>query len=115
MEEKNKDKMSRRDFIKETSLVAAGTFAGVLAGDVLGKDMKEAAKKIRSFNPDMRYRRLGKTDMMVSSVCLGGHWKRIPFRSNTDEFHKNRYDVVSKCIEVGINHIDANVGSQINP
>ena len=25
----------------------------------------------------MEYRRLGKTGLWVSAVCLGGHWKRV--------------------------------------
>jgi len=58
---------------------------------------------------------------MVSAVAMGGHWKRIDkmippgttgkaiFGGNLEgkEFQKNRYDVVSKCMEVGINWIDA--------
>jgi aryl-alcohol dehydrogenase-like predicted oxidoreductase len=69
----------------------------------------------------MEYRRLGKTGWMVSAVCLGGHWKRVhtvlktppvdPCNLPTDPgvlaaFHKNRHDVVSRCIESGINLID---------
>ena len=33
--------------------------------------------KILNYNPNMEYRRLGKTGLMVSAVCLGGHWKRV--------------------------------------
>jgi aryl-alcohol dehydrogenase-like predicted oxidoreductase len=67
----------------------------------------------------MEYRRLGKTGLMVSSVCLGGHWKRIDTAVRSEgvgwlsgsiehpDFQKNRYDVVTRCIEVGINYIDA--------
>jgi aryl-alcohol dehydrogenase-like predicted oxidoreductase len=42
---------------------------------------------------------------MVSAVCLGGHWKRIDVMGQ--DFHKNRRDVVSRCIDVGMNYIDA--------
>jgi predicted aldo/keto reductase-like oxidoreductase len=70
----------------------------------------------------MEYRRLGQTGLWVSAVCLGGHWKRIdkiigakaeidPYAgpsSDADKapFLKNRDEVVSRCIEVGINLID---------
>jgi aryl-alcohol dehydrogenase-like predicted oxidoreductase len=69
----------------------------------------------------MEYRRCGKTNLMVSSVCLGGHWKRVNavvpgvFKGDSwlsakldmPEFEKNRTDIVSRCIERGINYIDA--------
>ncbi|MFH1919701.1 MAG: aldo/keto reductase, partial [Planctomycetota bacterium] len=58
---------------------------------------------------------------MVSAVCLGGHWKRVntvvpelfqgrswlSANLESPEFEKNRYDVVTQCIERGINYIDA--------
>jgi len=46
----------------------------------------------------MEYRRLGKTGLMVSAVCLGGH-------SRSDQ--KQRTEIVSRCIDLGINYIDA--------
>ena len=38
---------------------------------------KADTSKILNYNPDMEYRRCGKTNLMVSAVCLGGHWKRM--------------------------------------
>jgi aryl-alcohol dehydrogenase-like predicted oxidoreductase len=72
----------------------------------------------------MQYRKLGKTGLMISAVCLGGHWKGIgpvlrrPFTgSGYDEqdfdnircpdFLENRGDVISRAIELGINYVDA--------
>jgi aryl-alcohol dehydrogenase-like predicted oxidoreductase len=46
----------------------------------------------------MEYRRQGKTNLMVSAVCLGGH-----SRSNVEQ----RTEIVSRCIDAGINYIDA--------
>ncbi len=37
---------------------------------------KPDTSKILNYNPAMEYRRLGKTNLMVSAVCMGGHWKR---------------------------------------
>ena len=76
---------------------------------------------IVGYSPEMEYRRCGKTDQMISVVCLGGHWKRIdtvvPKKTignswaslgpGNPSFEKNRYDVVTRCIERGINYIDA--------
>jgi len=83
---------------------------------------KPAIEKTRSYNPNMEYRRLGQTGLWVSAVCLGGHWKRIdkviqakgainPYTApmdtgDLDRFLKNRDEVVSRCMEVGINCID---------
>ncbi|MHC4433882.1 MAG: aldo/keto reductase, partial [Planctomycetota bacterium] len=54
--------------------------------------------KILNYNPDMEYRRQGSTNLMFSAVCLGGH-----SRSN----QKQRTEIVSRCIDAGINYIDA--------
>ncbi len=109
--------LTRREFMHDGAVVAAGL--GAAGGNcALGKD---ATSKARSYNPEMEYRRLGKTDLSISAVCLGGHWKRIDkmvpgvfetkswlsAKLDSDGFRKNRRDVVTRCIERGINYIDA--------
>jgi aryl-alcohol dehydrogenase-like predicted oxidoreductase len=105
---------TRRDFLRDTALATAGlaVSANVLAA-------AEPAKKPLNHNTDMEYRRLGRSGLMISAVCLGGHWKRIDtVVSGGDgidhpDFRKNRYDVVSRCMERGINYIDACTGSEV--
>ncbi len=101
------DKISRRTFIRNTSLTAAGAIVGALSSRSKGlsESTESAIRKTPSYNPDMEYRRLGKTGLWVSVVCLGGHWKRVNVMKQ--DFAKNRREVVSRCIDVGINHIDA--------
>jgi len=110
------DKLSRRDFIKSASLVAAGTMAGAqkLAGKTASPIKASPTvdtSKILNYNQNMRYRRLGKTDLQVSSICMGGHWKRIDVMKQ--DFDQNRHEVVSRCIDVGINYIDACWGGEV--
>ncbi len=115
------DNISRRDFLQKTSLAAAGAIVGPLIDKADAAENK-AIRKTRSYNPDMRYRRLGKTGQYISAVALGGHWKRVTKivpnnfggwadesvdYMNSPEFLKNRTDVVNRCMEVGINYIDA--------
>ncbi|MFA4028322.1 MAG: hypothetical protein GDYSWBUE_000202 [Candidatus Fervidibacterota bacterium] len=108
--------IDRREFIK----LAVGAGASFSALSLQSQASKQVdTSKILNYNPDMEYRRCGKTGWMVSAVCLGGHWKRVHviiggepmggWFGNIDkpEFQKNRYDVVTRCMERGINYIDA--------
>jgi predicted aldo/keto reductase-like oxidoreductase len=117
--------VNRREFVRTTAATAAGALAGsgwpriVAAG---ADDAPAEVRNTRSYSPGMEYRRLGKTGLWVSAVCLGGHWKRIdkviratgsidPYAGPADNadmtaFLKNRKQVVERCIEVGINLID---------
>lgn len=114
---------TRREFVRDSAFLTAGLAVGLEAFARAAETKAEVAKT-RSFNPQMEYRRLGKTGMWVSAVCLGGHWKRIDKTigsqatfgdcenlnagnpAELEAFHKNRRDVVSRCLEQGINCID---------
>ncbi len=115
------DKFSRRDFMRNTSLVAAGTIAGALAneGQAAGKFVHTS--KILNFHPKMTYRRMGKTNLMVSEVSLGGHWKNrnagrywdhFANEEVPDDVAKNRTDVMSACIDSGINYLDITTAAE---
>ncbi len=112
---------TRREFVAG-SAVAAGSLATGLPGAVPPE--KVNTRSILNFNSKMEYRRLGKTGLMVSAVCLGGHWKRLGVMMNrpfsgagydaaddenikSADFLKARHDVVTRCIESGINYVDA--------
>jgi aryl-alcohol dehydrogenase-like predicted oxidoreductase len=104
--------LTRRDLMRTGAVAAAGLAVG---------DTQKAFARTRSYNPEMKYRLLGRTGLWISSVCLGGHWKRVDkmvpgvFKDrgwlsadlDSEGFRKNRRDVVTRCIERGINYIDA--------
>jgi aryl-alcohol dehydrogenase-like predicted oxidoreductase len=109
--------VTRREFVRDTSVAVAGLAAAIPAAEAT------AAPKGKplNYNENMEYRPLGRSGLMISAVCLGGHWKRMDkmvpgvfkgkgwLSAALDDagFQKNRRDVVSRCIEVGINYIDA--------
>ena len=119
---------TRREFVQTGAAVTAGLAAG-LGGNFVARAADQAAiKKTRSYNGDMEYRRLGATGLWVSAVCLGGHWKRVgeivgqkinSYSPPTDKdanaaLRKNRYDVLTRCMERGINYVDACTEGEIS-
>lgn len=111
------DKRTRREFIRDSAAVATALGAGLAQAKAAAKSK---TGKILNYNPDMEYRRCGRTGLMVSAVSLGGHWKRVvkviggqepqgwmTEKIDRRDFQKNRYDVVTQCINRGINYVDA--------
>ncbi len=115
--------LTRRQFVRDGAILTAGAAAALTPTAAIhaGNPEKADTSKILNYNPDMEYRRCGKTVMMISAVCLGGHWKRIDAVvagmtqgnawGNVDlgnpAFQANRADVVSRAIERGMNYVDA--------
>jgi len=89
-------RVSRRKFMRDGAMVAAGVAVGLGVNNAGAKSVDTS--KILNYNPNMEYRRQGKTNLMVSAVCLGGH-----SRSKQEE----RNEIVSRAIDIGINYIDA--------
>lgn len=120
------DRITRREFMRDGAVVAAGVAAGVATPAARAIRTVEAGagddvKKTRSYNGEMEYRRLGKTGLWISAVSLGGHWKAMqrvikgpvpglarPVTGPSGQaLLRNRHDVVTRCLEVGINFVDA--------
>ena len=99
-------KINRREFMHIAAASAAGA-AGILATTAKSVQAKDEqvtdSSRILNYNPDMEYRRLGSTDLMVSAVAMGGHTGDL----GETELDENRSAVINRCMEVGINYIDA--------
>ena len=90
-------RVTRRKFMRDSAMAAAGVAVG-LGAAASQRTQAVQTSKILNYNSNMEYRRLGKTDLMVSAVSLGGH---SGARGN------QRSDIVSRCLDIGINYIDS--------
>ncbi len=97
------NRLNRREFVRNVAVGAAGIAAGMSSTPQV-EAQSASTSNILNYNENMEYRRLGSTNLMVSAVCMGGHTGEIDEREDEE---KNRYDVISRCIDVGINYIDA--------
>jgi aryl-alcohol dehydrogenase-like predicted oxidoreductase len=91
--------ITRRDFVKTSLMVAAS--GGVLKPDTLfgaapgSKSARAPEGEWRNKQPEMRYRRLGRTGFMISEIVCGGD----PIAPNN-----NRH--VEMAIDLGLNYLD---------
>ena len=124
----SENKLTRREFIYESAAAAAGVAVALSAAPAVlaGNPEKADTSKILNYSADMEYRRCGKTGLMISAVTLGGHWKRLNnliggeaqegwmmLGIDREDFQKNRAAVVTRCIERGINYVDACCAEEI--
>ena len=118
------NEMTRREFVRDTAVASAAVAAVAAGGAAQAAEAKPAEvdkSKIVNYNENMEYRPCGKTGLMVSAVALGGHYKQIEkvlppgfktggiwgVHADDPALTKNRTDIVSRMIEVGMNWIDA--------
>ena len=99
--------MTRREFVENTAIAGAAAGAGLVGALPGAAARAPEPTKTRSYHENMEYRRLGRTNLMLSAVSMGGHWKRIPFKPGSEEFKKNRREVIAAALDHGINYIDA--------
>lgn len=95
--------ISRREFLLAGTGAAFG--ASVIASCTKTVKVSEIEKQgeIRNFNPNMHYRRLGRTNLMVSAVSFGGAFHYGPGAlTDTAEIQQ----IFDKSLELGINYFD---------
>ncbi len=93
---------TRRDFLRATSAAVAGASLGPL-GSAQADPVDPS--KILNHNAKMGYRRLGKTELTISEVSLGGHG------GSTVE---DRVPVLERAVELGLNYVDNNIDAECN-
>ncbi|KPL06463.1 hypothetical protein AMJ85_10450 [candidate division BRC1 bacterium SM23_51] len=113
-------RLTRREFVRDGSAIA--TAGAVLAGGApatsfaaLSRKERSKVEKTLNYNPKMQYRRMGKSDLWVSAVSFGGHWKNREGGRYWAEFEndevpqdalENREKAFAKAVELGINYLD---------
>jgi predicted aldo/keto reductase-like oxidoreductase len=110
-------------------MITAGVVAGVVLSEGCTPEGRAASPGLSSAgsarvagrNPQMGYRRLGRTGLMISEIVLDGRfrdpqggssWDRFTTGELPPEVVKNRTEVVSKCIDEGINYVDITRGNE---
>ena len=119
--------LSRRDFVRASAAAGVAALLQPTYTVHAGNPQKADTSKILNYNEKMEYRRCGKTNLMVSAVCLGGHWKRVNVvvpglfqghswlsaKLDDPRFEQNRTELVSRCIDRGLNYIDACTSQEV--
>jgi len=94
---------NRRDFLKIASAAVVG---GSIASTTRADD--EKTPRILNHCPNMKYRRLGKTEFMISEIALGGHGAA----GYDERAIQNRIPALERAVELGMNYVDTNIGRE---
>ena len=99
--------MDRRGFIKNGLIAAAagaiGGIAAIAQEAEKSVEMEDLSKGILNYNPNMRYRPMGRTGVKVSALGFG--MLRLPMKDGHVDFQQTT-PMVRRAIEGGVNYID---------
>ncbi len=108
--------VTRRDFHKAGSLAMASAVAGGALAAETNVEANPTPEKILGYREKMGYRRLGKTNLWVSEISLGGHCPLIAQDAtalvNPEKVVANRKQVLARAHELGINFIDTDMAKE---
>jgi len=117
--DKANHRVTRRQFHKAGSLAVAGVMTGATGKAGAVESRPESTidpQKVLGYNEKMGYRRLGKTDLWVSEISLGGHCPLIPQNSNSlknpQDVVENRKKVLARAHELGVNFVDTDMATE---
>lgn len=98
--------MDRRDFMKVAAMTAAG--AGLLESSCFAEDARPKdgnQTNIRNFHPEMQYRLMGKTGVMISALGFG--MLRLPMLDDGKTVDEAKtIEMLRYGIDNGINYVD---------
>lgn len=100
IDEARRTALTRRQFMRDVSV-------GVLASGLAAAQASGAQPPLQK--PEkMRYRRLGKTGLMVSEIAMGGHHYSMEKQAaeGTIDYQRERTRQVAAALEAGINYFD---------
>jgi len=100
-ENKSAHSINRREFLKWSA--GLGTAAFAVSNVSAVETAAQANVERRNEHPDMRYRRFGKTNLMVSALGLGGAYHYGPGALNDREAINQMFD---RALDLGINYFD---------
>lgn len=108
--------IDRRRFVRDGALLVAGVAATSAAGAEKGEP---DSRTILNYHPQMRYRPLGRTGLVLSEISIGGHWRNlgpsfIAFAGDEvpAEVARHRTEVVSAAIDAGMNYLDITTAAE---
>lgn len=97
--------LTRREFLRENGGLILSSMLALDATKLLAYNaLKEPQVEKRNVNPKMQYRRLGRTNLMVSILGMGGALNYGPDSLNDDPAKITR--LLDKALETGINYFD---------
>ena len=109
--------IDRRQFVRDGAMLVAGAAAGSAVG--AEKKTEPDSRTILNHHPQMHYRRLGRTGLVLSEISIGGHWRNrgasfIAFASDEvpADVAKHRTEVVSAAIDAGMNYLDITTAAE---
>ncbi len=96
-EDRRDEGMSRRDFLRTgaRAAAAAGIAGGAAAGLFAEEAPKEPKVEWKNKHKDMKYRKLGRTNLMVSEIGFGAMG-----------IMETNYTIIFDALEKGVNYID---------
>ncbi len=116
---KEDQEITRREFHRASSLMVVGAMVGAAGKTAFAETASQPKlepRKVPGYNEKMGYRRLGKTNLWISEISLGGHFNLIKQDTsalgNPEPIVENRKKVLARAHELGINFVDTDMAKE---
>ncbi|HEX9973331.1 MAG TPA: aldo/keto reductase [bacterium] len=107
-----KEKLSRREFLRDASLGMAGV--SIIASHMSCAGLRLCGNRKHAEEKESRmvYRKLGRAGLMVSEIGLGGHCDGPQWQEKLSKEQWQRDAVFKECLRWGINYFDTNAENE---